>query len=205
MIRFITVTSLLVLAFANLSFADVVELPSTEDTSVFEKHPSTNYSGNSSIWWGEDDNCEIWALIEFGGLSDYSGVSLNSAILSVFITFGHEWGTDDNRVYRITGDWDEDTVSWINRPTYTTQGELVFGDPPYEVWCDLDVTGFVQDWLDGTYFDYGFCLTRVGPTDYSFRFPSREYSDPDYRPKLTLYFPSPVESTSLGLVKAAFR
>ncbi|MCP4229018.1 MAG: DNRLRE domain-containing protein [bacterium] len=204
MIRILTITSLLAFGFANLCFADIVELPSTADTFVSEIVPNTNQNQWDFVSWGKSSNYEIWALIKFGGLADYAGVSLNSAILSLYLTYGDDHGTDDNRVYRITEDWDEGAVTWNTRPTCTTQGELVFDDPEHG-WLELGVADLVQDWLDETYINYGFCIARVGNYNYAFTFWSREYSDLDYRPKLTLDFPSPVESSSLGALKAAFK
>jgi len=205
MIRLIKIIPLLVFAFVNLSFADVVELPPTADVFVSEIVPNTNQNNWDFVNWGESSNYEMWGLIKFGGLSDYTGVSLNSAVLSVFIFHGDDYSTDENRLRRITGDWDEDTVTWNTRPAYTTAGELVFNDPPDDTWLDLDVTGFVQDWLDGTYPNYGFCFLRVDSINEFWQFYTKEYYDPDYHPKLTLDFPSPVESTILGAVKAAFK
>ncbi len=89
-------------------------------------------------------------------------------------------------------------------PSYTTDGEIIFDEIYNGNFSELDVTIMVQDWLEGTNSNYGVYFARVVSFGVEY-FYSKEYSDPDFRPKLTLDFPSPVESSSLGAVKAAFK
>ena len=204
MIRVLIIT-LIVFAFTFPVFAAEVELPSTGDVLVMESNPTTNYNHLDFATWGRNSNGELWAFIEFGGLAGYAGITLNSSVLSVFMRSGDDLGTDENRLRRITGDWEETTVTWNTRPSNTTPGELVFNDIEDGIWLELDVTAMVQDWLDGTYPNYGFCFLRVSSISAFWQFYTKEYSNPDFHPKLTLDYTSPVESTSLGTVKAAFK
>ncbi len=204
MFRSLIIVTTFVTAFKTTVSAGTVELPSTGDAPVYESDPSENFGWKGYIDWGQVAYYEKQGLIIFENLSGYSGITLNSAILNVFLIDASIY--DDNRLRRVIEDWEEDTVTWNSRPDSTSQGELEFTAYPDIEWLDLDVTDLVQSWLDSTYPNYGFCFLRLDDlNNHSWAFCSKEYYDPAYYPKLTLDFTSPVESTSLGEIKAAFR
>lgn len=204
MLRNVLIISVTIIVFTVSGLAETVELPATGDIHVVEGDPDTNFDPSDTTGWGVDaSNQDFWGLIIFGGLSGYTGATINQAILSVYFATGlHPYY--GNYLRRITEDWDEGTATWNNRPANTTQGELEFA--PHTTLFHLDVTAFVQDWVDETYDNYGFCFLRIDEYNHLWAFYSKDYVWPDYHPKLTLdYTPSPVESSSLGTIKAVFK
>ena len=199
----VLIITLIVFAFTFPVFAYMVELPPTADATVYESQPSSNYGYLDYINWGQSTE-DMWGFIVFDGLSGYMGVSVDTAILSVFMYSSNDFY--DNFLRRVTEDWEENDITWNNKPDTTTEGQLNLLTPQNQyVWFDIDVAAFVQDWVDDTYPNYGFCFLRTDNLNNIWRFRSKEYGDPDFRPLLTMEFTSPVESTSLGTVKAAFK
>ena len=73
-------------------------------------------------------------------------------------------------------------------------------------WVELDVTAYVQNWLDGTWNNHGFVLfDSDGTTEYMYMYSSDYLDVPAWRPKLTLdYTAGPaIEESTRGQLKAA--
>ena len=135
----------------------------TDDTSVKEDKPYTNYgtsylvvrnkygAGGSPLY--EDD-----ILIKFD-ISDISaGAIITSATINLyyFSWLQNNAGENTLTLYRVTRDWDEDTVTWNTRPSYTpsvTSSAVVPGSPGF--WMEWNVTSEVQDFVDKVKTNYG--------------------------------------------------
>jgi len=108
-------------------------------------------------------------------------------------------------VRKIYGDWDQDTVTWNNKPGYDIHPAAYFTFTYDEDWIEIDVTELVEDWLDNDETPYGF---YVGPYESHYCQAccySGEYlENPVIRPALKMnYTPdSAVEKTSWGAIKA---
>jgi hypothetical protein len=116
-----------------------------------------------------------------------SGAVLDSAILSLYVN--DRTGGDEHhlRVHRITTPWDEGTVTWnsiLGGYDPTVSASCV--NPTAVGWQDCDITSIVQDWLDGTYPDYGILIEQ--PESGYTRYCSSEFSVSAQHPILTLYY-----------------
>jgi len=134
-------------------------------------------------------------------LSSYMGVTVEDATLELYLY--DPWGTipDLNWVMPVDGAWDESTVTWNTDPGYNLNQTLFF-PAPMMGWLSLDVTAFVQDWVNGTYINYGFYLNQLAGTEGGYTFITKEGSA---KPKLTInYQYSNLESTTFGSIKAMF-
>ena len=106
-----------------------------------------------------------WAvdsLVKFDISSIPKDVIINSATLNWFY-YKYRDNNPAGRqlnVYRITSDWDENTVTWNTQPTYhsspTTKSPV-----PSSVgsWMEWNVTSDVQDFVDKTFTNYGWKIT----------------------------------------------
>ena len=142
------------------------------------------------------------ALVRFD-LSPYSGIEVSSAELQVYCFQNWDTPPVDNYLYLTADAWDEATVIWNNNPGYNTANELVFAAPAEETRLNLDVTEFIEDWIAGTYPNYGFYMTQTTTVSGGFSFWSREHDDADQRPELVIqYTGGAVESAGWGAVKA---
>ncbi len=90
-------------------------------------------------------------------------------------------------VARNTETWEEMEVTWGNAPfiegaSYAT---TLFTPPVY----DIEVTGFVDDWLSGYAVNHGLTIdTSEDPTATRFSFASREHEETEWRPKLVVHY-----------------
>ena len=93
---------------------------------------------------------------------------------------GSESGVHGIALRKVMSGWEEDTASWDLRPISIDIGvdaDVGGEDGRFYTW---DVTGLVQDWLDGES-NYGLALWSDGETTHGWRgFASRE-SDPPPR------------------------
>lgn len=63
------------------------------------------------------------------------------------------------RLHRVTSSWNENSVTWANKPTYeATPLAQVTGITNYGV-REFDVTSLVRDWAGGAKQNYGFAMT----------------------------------------------
>jgi hypothetical protein len=103
-------------------------------------------------------------------------------------------------IMRVTENWDEDTLTYANRPggsgsygSYDTSDGAI-----YPEWNDAALAGLVQNWVDGTVPNYGIMFEHSGDSG-NVRF----YSDDTttgMKPQLTVdYIPEPATLSLLGI------
>ena len=105
------------------------------------------------------------------GLSIPPGATLESATFSIWVS----WATDRQvDVHRITGDWEEGTVTFNSLGgTYAAAIEGSFVADTVG-WHSVDVTSLVAGWLNGSYANYGLLLDQEVLTYPRTVYPSRE-------------------------------
>jgi len=140
-----------------------------KDANIWSALPDLN--GGDSLGlraFVEDDGMTISIerfLIEFdlSLISDNAEIILAELNLSYFDTQGrtHHSTTGPNVGFlkRITSAWDEQSVTWNNQPTTTTEGQLLLTSTstPNED-LKLDVTTLLQDLIQYRNVSYGFMV-----------------------------------------------
>ena len=200
-----------VLSVAASAFAaELILQPGADgkDAMVNIMQPSVNFGNYRYLMVSFGPATEVRGLVEFEGLSAISGATVNTAYLDLWIDTANS--TDyDFGVYRITEKWEESTVTWQNQPAHvaTPYDKIKVSGAvggPY-TW---NAKNLVQEWLAGTYANYGLILKRVDmqyPTNWPY-FCSSDNANASYRPRLTVdYVPPAVSPTSMGKVKTLFR
>jgi len=94
-------------------------------------------------------------------------------------------------VHKITGNWEENTITWNNQPNYYPTPEsitpVIMDDA---TWLSWDISTLLQGWVDGSIANHGIVL--VGSTAVSFIevfIHSSDYlNTPDQRPKLEITY-----------------
>ena len=123
---------------------------------------------------------------------------LQSATLNMFVMVGN--GEPVN-VHRVTGDWDENTVTWSSfGADYTTDISGTFVASGYG-WVSVDVTDLVAGWMNGTNTNYGLLLDQADAASPWTRILSRE--DDTRPPYLTICYTTDGEEVCEDLVPAA--
>jgi len=184
-----------------IASADTVTLNPTDDSYVWGANPDVNYGNGDFLSNGANPglNGLIYTLLKFD-LSAYSGVSINNADLRLYVD-GSSGGWPPNFIFISINDadWSDTDVTWNNCPGRLETTEI---SPPTSYnWWVTDVTSMVQDFVDGTYDNYGFQLWRVESFFTIFAINSSENSS--NQPELVLDFiPSSLESSTWAGIKA---
>ncbi len=198
----ITVLSIFILViFASVAFADQDTLYPTDDADVWQDVPDLNRGTEQNFQVGCISTGD-WrnVLIKFD-LSAYSGATIINATirLMVFASYG-DFPTDEIYICTNGTDWDELTVTWNNKPGLAEFNPITA--PSIFDWWEIDVTGWVQDIVDGTDPNYGFQIIK-DDTDYAgFTMRTKEGT---ISPELVLeYVPVSLERTTFGRIKSLF-
>ncbi len=165
-----------------------------KDSFINLNYSDTNYGFSSVLAAGRSSFGDYYrSLIQWTLDSIPAGATVFSAVMSLYCEYvastnGHTIGA-----YRITGLWEENTVTWNNQPAHDSTAAAtttVFGA---DVWYDWNLTSLVQAWVDGTYANYGLMLIgEEGVAGSHKNFWSSDYvNNPSLRPKLIVTYSQP--------------
>ncbi|MBK7241741.1 MAG: M36 family metallopeptidase [Flavobacteriales bacterium] len=159
---------------------------------------TTNYGNGPSnyamewTWLGSSGTTN--ALMEFDMSSIPIGSSVQSADLSLYgnptsVDGGHSTlsGSNASKLQRITSSWNEQTVTWNNKPTVTTAGEVSLAESsaPFEDYLGIDVTTLVHDMVLDPSISHGFQFSISSPDHYRrMIFSSSDHPDSQLWPEL---------------------
>jgi hypothetical protein len=87
-----------------------------------------------------------------------AGATLDSATFNIYVTRPNSQVVN---LHRVTADWDETSVTWNSLGSDFATEVSGFFTAAAVGWHSADITALVQDWLDGTYDDYGVVLDQV--------------------------------------------
>jgi len=159
----------------------------TDDAQISADAPDTTYGSASSINV-DGGNPHAHAVIKFPNLigNGVGQVPLDTTVVSATLQVNCTNLGAMMQVYRLTGDWAENTVTW-NDPWTNPGGDydpaiVVNGDCTATGLRTIDITEFVQTWSDGTP-NYGILLTDTGADGVDFD--SSESGNP---PMLTVVY-----------------
>lgn len=184
----------------GLSQAAPVTLTPSQDANIgINIDDGSNLSSSTELtvnWWNGSQNV---GLLQFD-LTPYMGSTLTSgATLNLYHLYNNGLGAVFN-LYRNTSAW-VPGLDWSSRPTYdpTPVSSLSIGDISQGLWRSADVSAVTQDWLNGTYDNYGFTLERVDQINPLVYFASSGNFDTSLAPQLVLN-PVPEPSTYVMLL-----
>lgn len=145
--------------------------------------------GNSSI---------LRSLIDFDWSVIPSGATISSASLSLYSynspnngSHNTTSGSNASELRRITSTWDENTVTWDNQPSSSTQNmvTLPMSTSSIQDYLNIDVTALVQDIVNNPSTSYGFMLKLVTEQYYrAMIFGSSDNTDSNLHPKLDICY-----------------
>ena len=172
---------------------------STYDTCVDEQYPSSNYYTSQNLWTGGKNGTNTMrTYIRFALPTNVSTSNIDNVYLRLK---KNQYATPGIKAYRVTSSWSSSTVTWNNKPGFTTSGatgscSLYSGD-----WYQINVTTMVKQWLNGTYSNYGFLLKEPTETnaDQKTRWYSSDAPSPN-KPELVIFYTLPQDRTYAGVV-----
>ena len=122
------------------------------------------------------------------------GAELINATLNLYVhPYGHSKlsGSNESMLYRVTEDWTEEDVNWMNQPAYTTENGINLRESEYDYqdYTNIDVTALVSDMLADPSGNYGFFLKMV--TEEYYRrlcFASSDHPEAEKWPSLEIVY-----------------
>lgn len=144
----------------------------TFDTCVDEQYPSSNYYSSQNLWTGgQTGNNTMRTYIKF---TLPTGISASSVTFANLKLKRNQNAVPGVKAYRVTSSWSSSTVTWNNKPSYSTIGPTGACTSFSGDWYQMDATSLVKQWLNGTYTNYGFLLKE--PTETNSNQKTRWYS-----------------------------
>ena len=136
----------------------------TDDTYISKNQPSQNYGSNNYFLVGRDDwfntNCD--ALIKFDISSIPSNIKVFAKLYLYYYDYNLNPANREYSIYRITSNWDENTATWINQPSYvSTMTDILIVTESTGIWLEYDVSDDVQSFIDGKTDNYGWIISDM--------------------------------------------
>ena len=163
--------------------------PALAETFVTSAKPTMNWNDSDFLAAGyaSDFYGVCRSYLSFTVPSFLMGVDINAASINVAVEVG---APAYLKAYRCTGSWTASTLTWNNKPGYTTtNGSTAASSLGDGTWYTLGVTNMVQNWLNGTYSNYGVVLVSTNENSssyYSCLYNSA--TDPEYAPQLSIIY-----------------
>lgn len=158
----------------------------TFDSFVSSRYPDSNYYLSTYIRTGRDADYYTRRTYMKFNLPSLAPSKVITAYLRIEKYSG---ATPEVAGYRVTGNWSSSTVTWNNKPGYSTSNPSTYGSPDGGAWWRMYCTTMVKYWLGGTYANYGFCLkdhTESGTGQWT-TFYSSDASSP-HKPELHIEY-----------------
>ena len=162
-----------------------------KDAAINTYNPDTNWEDRDDFGAGNSSIDTVRAYIQFDLSTIPEGIVVTDADLRLY--HHSSWGSDVFTVglYKVTASWLENTVTWNNQPTSSSNAEFLLSINAGSVnyWRYWDIDTLVQGWLDGTITNYGMLLmdTDESSVNSAAFFYSSDYTtDTSKRPKLEI-------------------
>lgn len=193
---------LIILSVSSLLSQEVLVLrPGPEDGKdvLIQSHiPYSNSDVQSLIvatWTYQGEFGRTRSLIDF----DFDQLPLDIIIVEARLSLfhnrysGHVGHSGENQahIYRITSDWSEESVDWINQPDYSLGNATIIqkSESSIQDYPDLDVTELVKDIINHPEESFGFLLKLDHEELYSsLIFGSSDHPNEGIRPVLTIIY-----------------
>ena len=162
------------------------------DTYVVGDQGDSNYGSDEFFKIGHFSDHDYWVYIRFDLSSIPEGAAIISAKLKIY-QYYQSSASGNLAVYRVTGDWSEEDITWNNKPSNAdTASDTISTPTSSNVWVEFDVTDDVQGFVDGSYSNYGWVIKPEGWSGNGYAaYRSKEYSSSSYHPQLIVEYVEP--------------
>ena len=148
-----------------------------KDAYISSLTPDFNYASNEYLSIGQSifstlgvnrakfsfESYFLRAYLQF----DLSELPANADVVSAVLKLYQSDSIDKTglmiALHRVTEGWEENTISWNNKPDYLTSPESTITVPISVFgWLSWDITSLVQGWANGSIANYGVILKDAG-------------------------------------------
>ncbi len=170
-----------------------------EDAIIQSFLPDSNFASTNYLtvlaWTNLGEFQTARSLIKLD-LSDIPNqTQIDSAFLSLFWTssgiLNTQTGENAFSIYKITENWQENTVTWNNQPSISNEQAITIPKSisAQQSYLNIDVTGLVQGMINNPNENYGFMLKLNEEFPYKLVIvASSDHPDENKRPKLVVYY-----------------
>ena len=134
----------------------------TDDTYIEKSNPNKNHGSLNyfSVATSYNGYYDYDSLLRFN-LSSINPHKEIFAKLYIYYYYCFDKGFKaEYSLYRVVSDWDEDNVTWNNKPSYvSTPTDTLIVPFDTGVWLEFDVTEDVRNFIDGKYINYGWIIS----------------------------------------------
>jgi len=214
-----TLSFLTLLFLSNFTTAQTtITLPCSRDASIGYH---TNYGTDNNNYGNAAQISGMMIPGNSGGFNngqgvfdfDLSSIPSGSTILSASLNLyalvdgtgvlsnGHVGSGNSCFIERITEPWNENTVTWNNRPNYTSINavSLPASTSPFQDYLNIDVKNLVEDMIVSIDSSNGFLLRLQNEVVYNLlSFSSKDNGNPNKIPTLTISYESPLSIRSVN-------
>jgi hypothetical protein len=168
--------------------------------AVIENIVPDQNSGNSPLFavfaWTNQGFFDVArSLIEFDLTNFAPQTKIKSAKLSLFWNsynnLTEQTGENAFTIYRITQEWNENTVTWNNQPATSDVNKVSVpkSTAVNQNYLDIDVTNLVQDIINNPTIGHGFLIKLDDEVPYKLVvLASSDFAEIAKRPKLIVYY-----------------
>jgi len=158
-----------------------------DDTAIMENHPNDNCGTSEEIALRSLSGWEWDLLFKFDLSVIPSNVTIQDASLQAY--YYKNWdgnpGGHHVNLYRISSNWNEDTVTWATQPSYVTElSSFALIPSTIEKWILWDVTDDVMMFYNSGTPNYGWRMVDISGGNQCSYLRSKEYSA--YHPVLII-------------------
>ncbi len=130
----------------------------TYDTYVSSRYPDSIYTYNTYLRTGRDSDYYTRRTYLRFDLSDAYGIGSDNVTGAYIRLEKYSGATPAITAYRNTGSWSSGTVTWNNRPSYTTSECSTTAYNDSGAWWRMYNLTVVKKWLNGTYPQWGWMI-----------------------------------------------
>ena len=180
----------------------------SEDAEIWAQSPDNNYGDADKTWVSSAASDTTRSLLRF----DIASIPMGAKIIQASMSLQRQSGSAPDEpisAHRITNDWSENSVTWNWRKTgrnWNTGGgdydntaiatTLVGGSGNQRF--NWDITSLVQDWVNGSFPNYGVILVAGVAGMVGERFYTSDESYEDRRPRLSVTYVCECNSVCLA-------
>ncbi len=179
----------------------------SEDASIDDYNPGNNNPDEIEYFcggWTIFGTPVRWRnLFKFNLSVVPANATIQSASLSLYFPVQNNFFATDtslthlntSALFRVTSWWSENSITWNNAPTYSTNNSVTIGPSitSDQDFLNIDVSGLVQDMVNDPNNSYGFQLQMIDETQYArLLFASGDNPDGAKVPTLEVCYTAPV-------------
>lgn len=129
------------------------------DTQLFGDTRNINNGTSETLLVGKTEFGNYITYLRFPGLDEFvRNINVITADLFLYRIPGNFSQTYECKVSMVGGGWQENNVTWNNKPTVDNGITTLFYIPPDSNEVTVDVTEIVRSWINGDYPHKGFVL-----------------------------------------------